>query len=334
MRMSTTCCCISIRRRSATSTARRCARCSRGAGARRRPLGAIGSVARTDRRSRRQRRAVHWDMLRQDLRYTARMLRRAPGFAVTAIADRRARHRRDDGGVLGHRLRAAPAAAVSRRRSAGASSGSGRQATARLELSAANYRDWKQGSTVFETHRRRITAPPRNLIGAGEPLRVEGAAVSADLLPTLGVQPLHRPAVRRRPTIATGAAGTVILSYRLWQTQFGGDPGVVGRAGAARRRAVHRHRRHAAGVPVSVERGAVLDADCASTSRTTSDRNDNWLDAVGRLRAGVTLEQARAEMSVRRGAVAAAVSRRRTRTSAPSVSELQRRGARSSRGCC
>ena len=42
-----------------------------------------------------------------------------------------------------------------------------------------------------------------NLVGAGEPLRVEGAAVSADLFPTLRVQPLIGRLVHRRPTIAT-----------------------------------------------------------------------------------------------------------------------------------
>ncbi len=42
-----------------------------------------------------------------------------PGFAITAVVDRRARHRRDDRGVLGHRLRADPAAAVPGGRSPG-----------------------------------------------------------------------------------------------------------------------------------------------------------------------------------------------------------------------
>ena len=50
--------------------------------------------------------------------------------------------------------------------------------------------------------------------------------MSADLFPTLRVQPL----IGRLFTAddRAGAPGTIILSYRLWQTQFG-DPGVVGR---------------------------------------------------------------------------------------------------------
>src|SRR5437879_7105556 len=67
-----------------------------------------------------------------------------------------------------------------------------------------------------------------NLLGAGEPLNLQGAAVSADLFPTLAVQPLiGRLFVESDDR--EGAAGTMLLSYRLWQTQFGGDAGVIGR---------------------------------------------------------------------------------------------------------
>src|SRR5262249_12960790 len=97
----------------------------------------------------------------------------------------------------------------------------------RMELSAANYRDWKQAATVFESIGLYHGAAA-NLIGTSDPLRVEGAAVSYDLFPTLSVQPL----VGRLFTDAddrAGAPGTLLLSYRLWQTQFGGDPHIVGR---------------------------------------------------------------------------------------------------------
>jgi putative ABC transport system permease protein len=156
--------------------------------------------------------------------YTLRMLRRTPA-SIHCGPHRRARHRGDDGGVLGHRLRPDPAAAVP----AGGASRQGVAASpgySRLELSPANYRDWKKGSTAFEsigTYHSTVA----NMLGAGDPLRVEGAAVSYDLFPTLRVQPL----VGRLLTEADdrgGAAGTALLSYRLWQTRFGGDPSVVG----------------------------------------------------------------------------------------------------------
>jgi hypothetical protein len=58
-------------------------------------------------------------------------------------------------------------------------------AYSQVELSAANYRDWKQGSTVFEASAC-ITAR-RESGRHREPLRVEGTAVSFDLFPTLRV---------------------------------------------------------------------------------------------------------------------------------------------------
>ena len=166
-------------------------------------------------------RAVHWDILKQDLRYTARTLNRARGFALTAIvivalgvgANTAAFSVTDF--VL---LRPLPFTDADRlvtiwQRSPGYS---------RMELSPANIRDWKQAATSFERvgiHRQMGA----NLVGTGEPERIVGASVSADLFPTLGVQ----AALGRM--FADGEDGeqappTVILSDRLWRTAFGARP--------------------------------------------------------------------------------------------------------------
>ena len=63
-----------------------------------------------------------------------------------------------------------------------------------------------------------------------------------------------------------------------------------------------------------------------------SERTNNWLNAVGRLRPGVTLEQARAEMETDCRAVAAAVSQGEQDTSASVIRFATR--SRSGRGCC
>src|SRR5262249_56361468 len=52
-----------------------------------------------------------------------------------------------------------------------------------------SYRDWKAGATVFERLGLYHLAA-QNLIGVGEPARIEGADVEFDLLPTLGVNPI------------------------------------------------------------------------------------------------------------------------------------------------
>jgi putative ABC transport system permease protein len=67
-----------------------------------------------------------------------------------------------------------------------------------------------------------------NLTGAGEPERLPGVRVSALFFPTLGVAPLHGR-VFRADEDATGHDHEVVLSYGLWQRDFGGDPAVIGK---------------------------------------------------------------------------------------------------------
>ena len=237
---------------------------------------------------------VHLDIFKQDLSYTGRILRRSPGFAATAIAivalgigATTAAFSVTDF-VL---LRPLPFPEPDRlvklwERTPG---------YARMELSAANYRDWKQASTVFESIGLYHGAAG-NLVGSGEPLRIVGAAVSADLFPTLRVRPLLGRLFADSDDRAD-SEGTLLLSYRLWQTQFGGDPGVVGR-----RVLLDSETHTVVGVMPPEFRFPSSEALYWTPLRFNEqmyvDRNDNWHIAVGRLRVGVTLEQARAEMDV------------------------------------
>ena len=66
------------------------------------------------------------------------------------------------------------------------------------------------------------------LAGGREPEEVSAALVDPELLPVLGVLP-----VLGRPFVAADAEGgsrTVLLGHGLWESAFGGDPGIVGRA--------------------------------------------------------------------------------------------------------
>jgi predicted permease len=225
---------------------------------------------------------VHLDLLGQDLRYTARMLRRAHGFAATTAAFSVTDF------VL---LRPLPFPDPERLVKVWERS----QGYGRMELSPANYRDWKTASTVFESIGT-YHGLAANMLGAGEPLRVEGAAVSFDLFPTLGVQPLIG-----RLFLDTddreGAAGTTLLSYRLWQTRYGGDPAVIGQQVRLDDEAYT-----VVGVMPREFRFPTADALLWTPLRFTEenyvDRNDNWMYVVGRLRADATLEQARAQMEL------------------------------------
>ena len=243
---------------------------------------------------------VHLDILRQDLGYSGRMLRRAPGFAVTAIlmvalgigATTAAFSVTDF--VL---IRPLPFPEPSRlvkiwEKTPGYYG---------MEMSAPNYRDWKAASRSFESmgmyHFDEIT-----LIGAGEPRRLNGTSVSADLFPTLGVVPIIGrtfTAEDDRP----GAPGTIILSYRLWQTEFGGDPGVIGRQLTAKA--------DFSGATFTVigvmsrefhfpKSNSLFWITTRFSEREyqASERANNWLEAVGRLKPGITAQQAEADLQV------------------------------------
>src|SRR5260370_18711319 len=170
--------------------------------------------------------AVHWDILRQDLQYTWRTLARTPGFAFTAIlvvalgvGANTAAFTVTDFVLLRPLPFHKPEQLVKLWETTPGYS--------RMELSPATYRDWKQISTSFDAMGAFVSISV-NLVGQGNPERVEGTAVTADLFPLLG----SKPAFGRLFTTADerdGAAGTVLLSPGLLQSAFGGEPGVIGR---------------------------------------------------------------------------------------------------------
>ena len=240
--------------------------------------------------------AVHWDIFQQDMSYMARMLRRSPGFAITAVlivslgigATTAAFSITDF--VL---LRPLPFPEPDRLVQIW-------EATPgynRMEFSAPNYRDWKAAATSYETmgvyYGDHLT-----IVTNGEPRRIRGTSVSADLFPTLGVGPM----IGRTFTAEDdrqGATPTMILSYEFWQAEFGGDPGIAGRS------VIFDNTPYTIlGVMPREFHFPRTDTRFWMTNRfgesayQASERTNNWLNAIGRLRAGVTLEQARVEMDV------------------------------------
>jgi predicted permease len=163
------------------------------------------------------------------------------------------------------------------------------------QLSPANYRDYKDLTSSFRALGA-FTGTSVNLVQAGEPQRLAGAMVTSEVLPLLGVAPL----VGRVFDSANGAEGdaaAVVLSYGLWQSQFGGDPRVLGRG-------VNLN-----GAPYQVigvmppgfyfpTRNVQIWTHLVLREADYADRDDNYLEAVGRLQPGVTMRQARADLTV------------------------------------
>jgi predicted permease len=239
--------------------------------------------------------AAHWDILKQDVRYTVRTLKRARGFALTAIlvtalgvgANTAAFSVADF--VL---LRPLPFADPDRlvRLCEGPRGGGGWGCL--NELSPANYRDFKGLSSSFAALGV-FTTSAVNLVGIGEPRRLEVTPVTAEVLPLLGVSPTLGRVFDARQDDRDAA----VISYGLWQSQFGGDPSVLGRTvrldGAAR-------------TIIGVmprdfyfpTRGVQMWTALTFQDDDYADRTNTYIQAVGRLKPDVTFEQARADLEL------------------------------------
>ncbi len=159
---------------------------------------------------------------------------------------------------------------------------------------AANYIDWRDQNQVFAGIAA-MTEISFNLTGAGDPERIDGQRVSASLFPLLGVEPqlgrAFRPAEDR-----PGASHVVVMSYGLWQRRFGGDPGVVGKpinlngesftvVGVMPQRFQFPTRNDQLWIPIAFD------------GREAANRGAHYLQVVARMKPGVTLQEAQAEMT-------------------------------------
>jgi putative ABC transport system permease protein len=141
------------------------------------------------------------------------------------------------------------------------------------------------------------------LLGPREPLHLQGAVVSAQLFSLLGVTPaLGRsflPA-EDRPSAANGT-DPVILSYGLWQREYGADDSVLGRTihlGAQPFTVVGIMPR-AFQFPIQaepVDLWTTIAVDARSGADMTVQRGAHYLDVIALLKRGITMQQAQAEM--------------------------------------
>ena len=240
---------------------------------------------------------VQLDLLFQDVRYAARSLYRSPGFAVTAIA------------IAATGIGATTAAftmvdhvlirpfsfpAQERLVKMREDDLSGLERF--WDVSPANYRDWKRMSKSFESMGAYRGLSVNITGGHGDPQNIEGASVTAELLPTLGVQPLIGRVFTTEDDRDSSPA-TVILSYGFWKERFSGDAAIIGRT------------IYLEDLPYTVI--GVMPKDFYFPSREArvwtpmqwhadafEDRLDTYIFPIGRLKEGVSLEQAQAEMRV------------------------------------
>src|SRR5262249_30651798 len=96
-------------------------------------------------------------------------------------------------------------------------------------LNEADILDYREQANSFEQIVSWHTIPS-NLTGARTPERLDCISVTPNFFQTLGVRPmLGRDFVPEDAEEAPDGLGRLIISYSLWQRQFGGDPMVIGR---------------------------------------------------------------------------------------------------------
>ena len=96
----------------------------------------------------------------------------------------------------------------------------------RYSVAPRNFVAWEDQSDVFDGLLAQ-QAVEINITGDGEPLRVRGAAVTADWAEVLGVQPHLGRAFRPGEDGPDGAA-VALVGHGLWQRRFGGEEDLVG----------------------------------------------------------------------------------------------------------
>jgi putative ABC transport system permease protein len=164
------------------------------------------------------------------------------------------------------------------------------------EASYPDFQDWRaEGAEVFEGVAG-YTSQSFTLVDEAAPERVRGAAVTANFFELLGVQAARGRAFLEgedRPE----AQRVVLLSHGLWQRRFGGEQKVVGKQVALD------------GASFTVVGVLPADFDFAKAGDVqlwiplspppalAARRFQHWLQVIGRLRQGVTLDAAQARMS-------------------------------------
>ncbi|HEX4952343.1 MAG TPA: ABC transporter permease [Thermoanaerobaculia bacterium] len=159
-------------------------------------------------------------------------------------------------------------------------------------VSVPNLRDWQAQNRSFEA--LGAWSPESFQLGGEEPLQIEGASLTHELIASLGV----KPALGSLP--AAGAfepgAPVALLGHGLWQRRFGGDPGIVGRKVEIDGVGHQVLAVMPAGFAVPARSEAELWVPLRGLERLADERGIHWLGVIGRLRPEATLATAREDM--------------------------------------
>jgi predicted permease len=278
------------------------------AAAREEALRRFGDVARyrdtcvelSRQREKEMSRALRWGALVQDVRYGVRGLLRTPGFtlvAVLTLALGIGANTAIFGVVRGVLMRELPYPAPERLVRLWQVA----PETPKGYLSVPDMEDWRANSKSLEAAGAYQYAEGRSgmdMLGDGEPVRLQMAFVTDGVFQAVGSAPLLGRPLQPQDHVH-GQASVVVLSHGLWQRRFGGSADVVGRTVTLDNKPMT-----VVGVmprgfdfPSPNVEAWMPVAYFKQNSVPWEDRNCRWLAGVGRLKPGVTVEAARAELT-------------------------------------
>jgi putative ABC transport system permease protein len=168
-------------------------------------------------------------------------------------------------------------------------------------ISYPDFADFRTRQTAFDRvaayHTRGLT-----LQTADGAVRLEGAVITSDLVPALGINPmLGRVFLPEEERVGGGLVA--LLSYNLWRSRFDADPNIVGKP-----LAIGGQSFVVAGVmpaefqfpiqsqPVELWINMASEAEIPADSPQTTQRGNHYLSAIGRLKPAVAIEQAEAQL--------------------------------------
>ncbi len=170
-----------------------------------------------------------------------------------------------------------------------------------FSVAPGNFLDWQKQNTVFE-QMAAINTSPFNLIGTGEPERLQGQRVTDGFFAMLGAQP-QMGRVFTPEEDQPGHSNVVILSHGLWQRRFGGDPNILNQTITLSGQSYT-----VVGImPTTFRyggRNTELWMPMAFTAQNAQQHGSHYLQVIGRLKPDAKLEQTQEEMSAIAGRLA------------------------------
>jgi len=172
-----------------------------------------------------------------------------------------------------------------------------RNGPSRASVGPPDFLDYRSQNKTFENFAATYGINiPLNMTGNGDPERLNASGVTGNFFDTYKIA----PAIGRGFTLAnekTGQDQVTILSYDLWQRRFGGDAGIVGKTIVLNGKATE-----IIGVmgkdvsfPQAAELWVPMNFDASPDMQM---RKAHFIRPVGRLKPGVTIRQAQADMDV------------------------------------